>query len=88
MIMTSDSLYSRSLAAARRDCNTGNPLREFFVYVAALWNGAVTRGYSIFYRIGNRNSLVLRDSEIWQFAFPIFVASNNCARDRFKEAGT
>jgi hypothetical protein len=87
MIMISDSLYSRSLAAAR-DHNTGNPLREFFAYVAALWNGAVTRGYSIFYRIDNRNSLVLRDSEIWQFAFPTFVASNNCARDRFKEAGT
>ena len=88
MIMTSDSLYTRSLAAARRDHNTGIPLREFFAYVPALWNGAVTRGYSIFYRIGNCNNLVLRDSEIWQFAFPIFVASNNCARDRFKEAGT
>jgi hypothetical protein len=88
MIMTSDSLYSRSLAAARWDHNIGNPLREFFAYVPALWNGAVTRGYSIFYRIGNCNSLVLRVSEIWQFAFPIFVASNNCARDRFKEAGT
>ena len=87
MIMISDSLYSRSLAAAR-DHNTGNPLREFFAYVAALWNGAVTRGYSIFYRIDNRNSLVLRDSEIWQFAFPTFVASNNCARDCFKETGT
>lgn len=88
MIMTSDPLYSRSLAAARCDCNTGNPLRASFAYVAALWNGAVTRGYTIFYRIGNCNSLVLRDSAIWQFAFPTFVASNNCARDRFKEAGT
>ena len=86
--MTSDSLYTRSLAAARCDCNTGNPLREFFTYVPALWNAAVTGGYSIFYRIDNCNNLVLRDSEIWQFAFPIFVASNNCAGDRFKEAGT
>ena len=34
------------------------------------------------------NSLVLRVSEIWQFAFPTFVASNNCARDHFKETGT
>jgi hypothetical protein len=33
------------------------------------------------------NSLVLRVSEIWQFAFPTFVASNNCAGDRFKQAG-
>jgi hypothetical protein len=88
MIMTSDSLFSRSLAAARWDHNTGNPLCDFFAHIPALWNGAVTRRYSIFYRIGNCNSLVLRDSEIWQFAFPTFVASNNCARDRFKEAGT
>ena len=88
MIMISDSSYSRSLAAARCDHNTGNPLREFFVYIPTLWNGAVTLGYSIFYTIGNCNNLVLRDSEIWQFAFPTFVASNNCARDRFKEAGT
>jgi hypothetical protein len=88
MIMTSDSLYSRSLVAARCDHNTGNLLRDFFLYVPALWNGAVTRRYSNFYRIGNCNSLVLRESEIWQFAFPTFVASNNCARDRFNEAGT
>jgi hypothetical protein len=27
-----------------------------------------------------RNDLALRVSEIWQFAFAIFVASNNCAR--------
>jgi len=88
MIMTSDSLYFRSLATARCDHNTVYPLREFSAYVPALWSGAVNRGYSIFYTIGNCNNLVLRDSEIWQFAFPTFVASNNCARDRFKEAGT
>lgn len=88
MIMVSDSLYNRSLAAARWDHNTGNPRREFFAYVRAVWSGAVPRRYSIFSTIGNGNNLVLRDSEIWQFAFPIFVASNNCARDRFKEAGT
>ena len=85
--MTIDSLYSQSLPATGCDHDTGNLLRDFFVYIPTLWNGAVTRGYSIFYRIDNRNSLVLRDSEIWQFAFPTFVASNNCARDRF-EAGT
>jgi photosystem II stability/assembly factor-like uncharacterized protein len=38
MIMISDSSYSRSLAAARCDHNTGNPLREFFAYIPALWN--------------------------------------------------
>jgi hypothetical protein len=86
--MSSDSLYYRSLAAARCDCNTGSPMREFFVYIPALGNGAAMCRYSIFYTIGNCNNLVLRVSEIWQFAFPIFVASNNCARDRFKDAGT
>ena len=85
--MTSDSLYSRSLPATRCDHDTGNLLRDFFVYIPTLWNVRARR-YSIFYRIGNCNSLVLRVSEIWQFAFPTFVASNNCARDYFKEAGT
>jgi hypothetical protein len=87
MIMTSDSLYSRSLAAARSH-NTGNLLREFFAYIPRALERAAIRRHSIFYTVGNCNNLVLRDSEIWQFAFPIFVASNNCARDRFKEAGT
>jgi hypothetical protein len=88
MIMTSDSAYSQSLPATRCDHNTGNPLREFFVYVPRALERAAIRRYSIFYTIGNCNNLVLRDSEIWQFAFPIFVASNNCARDRVEEAGT
>ena len=51
------------------------------------WNG----GHPWFfdsYRIGNCSSLVLRVFEIWQFAFPTFVASNNCAGNHFKAAGT
>jgi len=89
MIMTIDSLYSQSLPATGCDHDTGNLLRDFFVYIPTLWNVPARRySISIFYRIGNCNSLVLRNSEIWQFAFPTFVASNNCARDCFKEAGT
>jgi hypothetical protein len=48
MITVSDSLYTRSLAAARWHHNTGIPLREFFANIPALWNGAVPRRYSIF----------------------------------------
>ena len=88
MIMTSDSLYTRSLAAARWDHNTSNPLREFFAMFPRFGTVRFPADIPFFFTIGNGNNLVLRDSEIWQFAFPIFVASNNCARDRFKEAGT
>lgn len=61
---------------------------NFFADIPRALEHAAIRRNSIFYRIGNCDNLVLRDSEIWQFAFPTFVASNNCAGDRFKEAGT
>jgi hypothetical protein len=76
------------VATAGCDHNTGNPVREFFADIPRALEHAAIRRYSIFYRIGHCNNLVLPDSEIWQFAFPTFVASNNCAGDRFKEAGT
>lgn len=50
MIMTSDSLYTRSLAAARRDHTTDNPLREFFVYIPR--SGTVRSSADIRFSIG------------------------------------
>ena len=85
--MIGDWLYGRSVTAAGCDENRGNPLRDFFAYASRCG----TCGHPWFfdsYRIGNCSSLVSRVFEIWQFAFPTFVASNNCAGNHFKRAGT
>ena len=85
--MISGSSYSRSVPQPDVITRPVTAARVLRLYSRAL-ERAVTRRYSIFYRIGSCNSLVLRVSGIWQFAFPTFVASNNCAGDRFKQAET
>ena len=81
--MISGSSYSRSVAAARCDHKTGNRCASSSPIFPRPGTCCHPQIFD-FYRIGSCNSLVLRVSGIWQFAFPTFVVSNNCAGGPFQ----